>query len=177
MSVHSLIVKIFLFQAIQFNQTVLIQTIQFRIGMQFSFILPIDRILSYSGPELTWEWWQWSVPSYSPKFLHHWNFTIWLFSVISRTLVGCALYLCIDAVDVFYNSSRLSKLRMNQCLCYQILEPAFSFFYVFLFSCLICINAIYFLEYYAQVSPSPFQDFSMLVKYRIRRLHPFQTSF
>ena len=32
---YSLIVKTFLFQAIQFNQTVLIETIQFSIIMQF----------------------------------------------------------------------------------------------------------------------------------------------
>ena len=38
MYVHSLIVKTFLFQAIQFSQTVIIQTIQFNIGMQFSSI-------------------------------------------------------------------------------------------------------------------------------------------
>ena len=36
----------FLFQAIQFNQTVLIQTIQLSISMQFSSIQPIDRALS-----------------------------------------------------------------------------------------------------------------------------------
>ena len=46
MQVHSLIVKTFLFQAIQFSQTVLIQTIQFSISMQFSSIQPIDRALS-----------------------------------------------------------------------------------------------------------------------------------
>ena len=38
MLVHSLIAKIFLFQAIQFSQTVLIQTIQFSIIMQFSSV-------------------------------------------------------------------------------------------------------------------------------------------
>ena len=38
--------KTFLFQAIQFSQTVLIQTIQFSISMQFSSILPMDRALS-----------------------------------------------------------------------------------------------------------------------------------
>ena len=48
--------KIFLFQAIQFNQTVVIQTIQFSISMQLNSIQPIDRalsgatILSQSGP-------------------------------------------------------------------------------------------------------------------------------
>ena len=37
MQVHSLIAKkTFLFLAIQFNQTVIIQTIQFNISMQFS---------------------------------------------------------------------------------------------------------------------------------------------
>ena len=34
------------FQAIQFIQTVLIQTIQFSISMQFNSIQPIDRALS-----------------------------------------------------------------------------------------------------------------------------------
>ncbi len=38
--------KTFLFQAIQFIQKVLIQTIQFSISSQFSFILPIHRTLS-----------------------------------------------------------------------------------------------------------------------------------
>ena len=38
--------KTFLFQAIQFSQTVLIQTIQFSIRMQFSSIWPRDRALS-----------------------------------------------------------------------------------------------------------------------------------
>ena len=42
--VHSLS-KSFLFQAIQFSQTVLIQTIQFRLSTQFSSIWPIDRTL------------------------------------------------------------------------------------------------------------------------------------
>ena len=38
--------KTFLFQAIQFNQIILIQIIQFSIGMLFSSIHPIDRVLS-----------------------------------------------------------------------------------------------------------------------------------
>ena len=38
--------KTFLFQVIQFNQTVLILTIQFSISMQFSSIQPLDRALS-----------------------------------------------------------------------------------------------------------------------------------
>ena len=38
--------KTFLFQATQFRQTVLIQTIQLSINMQFSSIQPIDRVLS-----------------------------------------------------------------------------------------------------------------------------------
>ena len=46
MQVHSLILKTFLFQAIQFSQTVLIQTIPLSISMKFSSIWPIDRALS-----------------------------------------------------------------------------------------------------------------------------------
>ena len=38
--------KLFLFQAIQFSQTVLIQTIQFSISMQLVSIEPIDMALS-----------------------------------------------------------------------------------------------------------------------------------
>ena len=38
--------KTFLFQAIQFSQTIRIQTIQFSISMQFTSIQPIDRALS-----------------------------------------------------------------------------------------------------------------------------------
>ena len=37
--------KTFLFQAIQFSQTVLIQTIHFSISKQFSSIQSIDRVL------------------------------------------------------------------------------------------------------------------------------------
>ena len=40
MQVHSLIVKKILFQAIQFSQTVLIQTIQFSISVQLVLFNP-----------------------------------------------------------------------------------------------------------------------------------------
>ena len=41
----------------------------------------------HSGPEWTWEQWQWRGPPHSPKSQHHWNLAIRLFSVISRTLI------------------------------------------------------------------------------------------
>ena len=41
----------------------------------------------HSGPEWTWEQWQWRVTPHSPKLQHSWNLTIRLFSVISRTYV------------------------------------------------------------------------------------------
>ena len=41
MQVHSLIVKTFLFQAIQFSQTALIQTIQFTINKQLVLFNPL----------------------------------------------------------------------------------------------------------------------------------------
>ena len=32
--------------------------------------------------------WQWRGAPHSPKLQHHWNLAIWLFSVISRTVIG-----------------------------------------------------------------------------------------
>ena len=47
---------------------------------------------------------------YSPQLQHYWSLTIRLFSVISRALVGWgALLLCIEAVAVFCNPSRLDQ--------------------------------------------------------------------
>ena len=43
---YKIISPTFLFQAFQFCQTVLFQTIQFSISMQLSFIYPIERSLS-----------------------------------------------------------------------------------------------------------------------------------
>ena len=70
----------------------------------------MDRTLIrcyHSGPEWTWERWQWSGTPHSPKLQQCWNLTIKLFSVIFRTLVGGGLPLCREAVGVFYSPSRL----------------------------------------------------------------------
>ena len=91
-------------------KTVLYQTIQFSVSIQLSSISPIDRALSgaiTSGPEWTWEWWQWRGTPHSPKSQHHWNLPIRLFSVIFRTLVGGDLPLCREAASVFYSPNRL----------------------------------------------------------------------
>ena len=42
---------------------------------------------------------------------HYWSLTIWLLSVISRTLVGGVLPLCSDAVSVFNSPSQLGQQR------------------------------------------------------------------
>ena len=67
--------KIFLLQAIQFSKTVLIQTIQFRISIHFSSILPIDRVLSGATTAglWTWEWCWWRDAPHSPKLQYCWN--------------------------------------------------------------------------------------------------------
>ena len=49
-----------------------------------------------------------------PKTQHHWNLTIRLFSVISRTLTGGILPLCRGAVGVFYCASRLGKVVLER---------------------------------------------------------------
>ena len=47
------------------------------------------------GPEWTWKRWQWRGAPYSTKLQHHWNLTIMLFIVISRTLVvGVGVFYC-----------------------------------------------------------------------------------
>ena len=80
--------KIFLFQAIQFSQTVLIQTIQFTISMHFSSILPIERVLSGATiPGLSGPGSDDNEEVLSPKLQHHWSLTIRSFSVLSRTLI------------------------------------------------------------------------------------------
>ena len=81
------------------DQTVLFQAIQFSISHLFARCLNAkqfylthrkDPIRCYhSGPEWTWEQWQWRVTPHSPKLQHYCNLTIRLFSFISRTLVGC----------------------------------------------------------------------------------------
>ena len=38
--------------------------------------------------EWTWERWEWKNTSHSSKLKYDWSLTIWLFNVISRTLVG-----------------------------------------------------------------------------------------
>ena len=40
------------------------------------------------GPEWTWERWQWRGTPHSQRLQHCWNFTIRLFTVLSRTLMG-----------------------------------------------------------------------------------------
>ena len=100
----------FLFGAIQSSQTVLIQTIQFSISMQFLFYLTHRKCpirCYHSGPEWTWEQCQWRGTPHSPN--PHWNLAIRLFSVISRTLVGEVLPLRRKPIGVFYSPSRLVK--------------------------------------------------------------------
>ena len=72
---------------------------------RFSSIWPIDRTLIkcyHSEPEWTWEQWQWRHTPHSPKPQHHWNLTIRLFSVISRTLVaGVGSYPSAEKLSVY----------------------------------------------------------------------------
>ena len=95
--------KTFLFQAIQFSQT-----IQFSISMPLVLFNPTRCY--HSGPEWTWEQWRWRGTPYSLKLQHHWNLTIRLFSVISgHSLGGGILLLRREAVGVFYSPSWLGQ--------------------------------------------------------------------
>ena len=88
------------------------------IGM--CHFLPVHHLgmASLAGSKVKiqhWEQWQWRSALHSPKSQHHWNLTIRLFSVISRTLIGGGvLPLCRGSVSVFYSPSQLGKaLKMN----------------------------------------------------------------
>ena len=98
-------------------KTVLFQLIQFSI----SSILPIDKTLlgattlSQSGP---------GSDGTFAKLQHYWSFTIILFSVISRTLLGGVLLLCRDVVGVFCSPSRLSQCQ--SLLDYLMLKTVYT---------------------------------------------------
>ena len=86
------------------------QTIQSNICTQFSSIWPIDGACYQSGPEWTWERWQWRSTPHSPKLQHYWRRTITLFNAIFGTLVRWVLSLCRKAVGVFYSPSWLGNI-------------------------------------------------------------------
>ena len=122
-----MIIKTFLFQAIQFSKTVLIQTIQFSISIvfvypqlndktvlfqktqfsistQFTSIWPIDIRCNRSWPEGTWERRQWRGTRHSTKPQHYWNLPIRLFRVINRTLVEEDSYSDAEKQSVYFTA-------------------------------------------------------------------------
>ena len=95
--------KTSLFQAIQFSQTVLIQTVQFSISMQLVLfdpligpyqVLPFQASVNLGAMAM-------KGCSAFPKPQHHWNLTIRLLSVISRTLVRGGSYLSAVVQSVY----------------------------------------------------------------------------
>ena len=112
--------KSFLFQAIQFSQTVLIKTIQFNISMQLSSIQPIDSALSgATTPAQSWPASNGNegllhIPQ-SPSFTH----TSLLDCLAPYSVHSSAgvLPFCRGAVSVFCSPNRLdnhSKAMINQ---------------------------------------------------------------
>ena len=100
------------------DQTILLLTIQFSISHLFALILNVKQLFLthrydlircyHSRLEWTREQCQWRGTPHFPKLKYYWSLTIWLFSVISRTLVvEMALPLYRDAVRVFFSPSRL----------------------------------------------------------------------
>ena len=104
------------------DQTVLFQTTQFSKSHLFALISNVKQFyLTHRldlRPEWSWEQWQWRGTLCYPKFQHYSSLTIWLSSVISRTLVGRVLPLCRDAVSVFYIPSQLGWNRMRMTYKY-----------------------------------------------------------
>ena len=77
----------------------------------FSLTHRQDPISCYhSGPEWTWERWQWRATLHSSKLQHHWNLTIRLFSVISRNTRMWGSYSSAKVQSVyFYSPSRVGN--------------------------------------------------------------------
>ena len=120
---YSLIFRNISIWAIQFSQTVLIQTFQFSISVQIVLfnpqvgpyqVLPFRARVDLGAMAM-------KGVLHSPKLQDYSNLTIRLFSVISRILIGgvVVLPLCREAVGVFYSPSQIydqSSLRKFQ-LC------------------------------------------------------------
>ena len=68
----------------------------------------------HSVPESSWQWWQCKGTLHSPKFNHYWRLTIRLFNIISRHQFGGIIFICKDAVDLFYSPSRLNSGRERE---------------------------------------------------------------
>ena len=86
----------------------------------------------HSRPEWTWEQRQWSGAPYSPKPQHHWNLTIRLFSVISRSLIGVCvcgggLPLSRGAVGEFYSHVHCSYILTFLCICTELKDIKHSY--------------------------------------------------
>ena len=85
----------------------------------------------YSRPEWTWEQWKWRVALHSPKLLHHWNLTIRLFSVISRTLIGEWSYTSAEKLSRYSTAPANWTFLAYEIPClYDIISEAFFFFFI-----------------------------------------------
>ena len=86
-TLHFRIRTVFLCAQLNFK-TILFQAIQLSLQAQFSSIWSRDRTLYHSGPQWTWERWQWRGVPHPTKLQNYWSFTIRWFSVTSKKLVG-----------------------------------------------------------------------------------------
>ena len=102
----------------------------------------------HSGPEWTWERWQWRGTPHSPKLQHCWNLTIRLFSVISGHSLGGesypseemqlvystapVWYKCIMHCQWFYNRNELNIIKKeidsDQELMQALIESRYSIY-------------------------------------------------
>ena len=51
-----------------------------------------------------------TVKGYSPKILHYWSLTIWLFSVISRTNIGGGLFCNLSRLGLYNKKVKLTTV-------------------------------------------------------------------
>ena len=103
---YGLIVKTFLFQAIQFSQTVLIQTIQFNIIMQLALFNPLIGLYQVPPlrPGVDLGAMTMKACTAFPKAPASLNLTIRLFNVINWTLIRWGSNLSAEVLSVYYTS-------------------------------------------------------------------------
>ena len=74
------------------DQTLLFLSHLFALSLNVRQFYLTDRLDSirypHSGPECTWERWQWRVTTHSTKLHHYWSLIIRLFNEISGTFIG-----------------------------------------------------------------------------------------
>ena len=119
--------ELFLLSTIKWFQVLLYNSHNLTCHLFTHIVCSIRPRCNHSGPEQTWEQWQWRSTPHTPK-LQDWSLTIRWFNVIIRTLVvgrctplqRCSRCILQPIADWARENSRI--LCIGQSLIYQVSE-------------------------------------------------------